>query len=209
MPALDETTFASRIAAGAIPLDLRAPVHFAESHIRGAVFLQFGRQDMGDRAELYLPRDKTYVLLMEPAVLGPVAEKLLTVAGYQVAGFLQGGMQAWAAAGHPVASLPTMTVHDLHERLAAGETLDLLDVREDFEYEWGHVAAAVNLPHGDVWQRAAELDRSRDWFVLCNDQTRACAAASILARVGHANLTLVVGGTAAWIEAGYPLTKAG
>lgn len=209
MPALDVATFASRMAAGAIPLDLRAPAHFAVSHIRGAVFLQFGRQDMGDRAELYLPRTQPYVLLVEPVALGFVAEKLLTTAGFEVQGFLQGGLQAWTNAGRPIANVPTMSVHDLHQRLDAGEALDLLDVREDFEYDWGHVGGAVNLPHGDVWPRAAEFDSTRAWYVLCNDQIRSCAAASMLARLGFAHVTLVLGGTAGWIEAGYPLVKAG
>lgn len=207
MPALSAADFAAAIHGGAVPMDLRSPAAFAAGHVPGSLFLQFGRQDLGERAEMFVPRDSTYVLVMEPAALGPVAEKLLTDAGYQVAGHLAGGLRTWTAAGHPLASLPTVTVQELQARLAAGERPDLLDVRMDFEFDWGHVEGAVNVPHMELWERAGELDARRHWLIICNDQVRSGAAASMLRRLGFGSLTLVLGGTAAWAEAGYPLAK--
>lgn len=209
MPALDLAAFQAACAAGAVPLDLRPPAAFAQGHVPGALHLQFGKQDLGERAEMYVPPDHAYVLVMEPAALGPVAEKLLQGAGYRSAGHLQGGLKAWAAAGLPLDSFPTLTAADLHTLVSGGTPPALLDVRMDFEFDWGHVAGAVNIPHDQLQDRAAELDRAAHWHIICNDQVRSCAAASILRRLGCGRITLVLGGTAAWLEAGYPLQKAG
>jgi hydroxyacylglutathione hydrolase len=209
MPALEVSAFVAAIDRGAIPLDLRSPVQYAAAHIACSVLLQFGRQDLGDRAELYLDKSDPYVLLMEPAPLGPVAEKLLAGAGYQVAGYLQGGLKSWSEAGLPVRTMATGTVQELQSKLAAGESVPLIDVREDFEFDWAHIDGAVNLPHGEIWERGAQLDHERPWYVICNDQVRSGAAAGMLERLGFRQLTLVLGGTAAWLEAGYPVIKAG
>lgn len=207
MPALSPSEFAAALQAGAVPLDLRAPGAFAAAHVPGSLALQFGKHDLGERAEMFVPAADTYVLVMDPAPLGPVAEKLLTGAGYRVQGHLAGGLKAWTAAGQPVASLLTVGVADLQARLRAGERPGLLDVRMDFEFDFGHVAGAINIPHTDLWERAAELAPDRHWHVICNDQVRSAAAASILRRLGFPHLTLVLGGTVAWTEAGFPLVK--
>lgn len=202
MPGLDSTAFAAALANGAIPLDLRAPVSFAGGHVPGSISLQFGKVDLGERAELYLPKSETYVLVMEPAALGPVAEKLMEQAGYKVAGHLAGGLKSYAGRLH---TIPTITVAELQQRLPA----PVLDVREDFEFDWAHIDGAVNIPHTEVAQRAGELDRSLHWHVVCNDQVRSGAAAGMLVRAGFERVTLVLGGTVAWVDAGYPVIKAG
>lgn len=206
MGALQPDQFTAKVSEGAIPLDLRAPDQFARGHLPGSVCLQFGRHDLGERAELFLPKEQRYVLVMEPAALGPIAERLMQEAGYTVEGFLQGGLKGWTG---PLEEIPVALVAEVHERLRLGERLPLIDVREDFEYDWGHIGDAVNIPHGEVWQRAGALDKSTHYYVVCNDQVRSAAAASVLKRLGVAQLTLVLGGTVAWSDAGYPLTRTG
>lgn len=210
MPALSAEQFQALTAGGAVPLDLRTPSHFAEGHIPGSIFLQFGRLDLGERAELFLPKDQTFVVLMEPHALGPIAEKLLAASGFQVAGFLHGGLKSWTGAGLPIASIPTMDVTALKNLIGSTTDITVVDVREDFEYEWGHIGDAINLPLGEVWHRSDELDSTQTLYVVCNDQVRSGAAASALKRLGfQQQVVLVLGGTSSWIEAGYPLTKAG
>ncbi len=206
MAALQPDQFAAKMSEGVIPLDLRAPAQFARGHVPGSVCLQFGRQDLGERAELFLSNAERYVLVMEPAALGPIAEKLLQEAGFTVEGFLQGGLKAWTG---DLEAFPIVTVAEVHERLQAGEALSLIDVREDFEYDYGHIGDAVNIPHGEAWQRAGSLDKSTHYYIVCNDQVRSAAAASVLKRMGVTQLTLVLGGTVAWSDAGYPLTRTG
>lgn len=207
MALLSVEQFSAALEQGAIPLDLRSPAAFAAGHIPGSINLQFGRQDLADRAELFLPRTDPYLLVAELPALGQVAGQLLGAAGYQITGSLQGGLPAWTGAGRPLQAIATMAVDELHHLLDSGETPHLIDVREEYEYDWGHVRGAVNLPQSEMAARLSELDPTRPYLIICNDQIRSGATAGLLLRSGIAHLTLVLGGTAAWLEAGYPLTK--
>ncbi|HUH12699.1 MAG TPA: rhodanese-like domain-containing protein, partial [Longimicrobiales bacterium] len=122
---------------------------------------------------------------------------------FQVEGHLEGGLAAWKAAGQPVETLPIMDVDALKERL---DGLQVLDVREGFEYRHGHIAGALHLPWTETWERADEARGGKPLAVVCGDEVRSAAAASVLKRAGL-EPTLVVGGMVDWLERGYPVEK--
>jgi hydroxyacylglutathione hydrolase len=191
------------VEAGAIVLDLRSPRPFAAGHVPGAVTMQFNRVDLADRAELVLPRDRRLVVHAEPEAIARVAVRLLGEAGFDVAGHLEGGLAAWRASGGPTAELPLLDVEALHDTL---DHFLVVDVREGFEYRHGHIAGAVLLPSGEAWQRAGELPADRPLAIVCGDQTRSAAVASMLLRAGR-DARLVMGGMVDWLERGYPLER--
>jgi hydroxyacylglutathione hydrolase len=192
------------VAAGAIVLDLRPPAAFAAAHVPGAVTMQFNRADLADRAELILPHGQELVVHDEPDAEARTAVELLRAAGFHVVGLLDGGLAAWTAGGEPVAALPLLSVTELHER--CGDYL-VLDVREGFEYRNGHVEGTVHLPTEEAWERSQELDGDRPIAVICDDQIRSAAVASMLQREGR-DARLVTGGIVDWIERGYPVVTA-
>ena len=194
---------AARQDAGAVVLDLRAPRPFARGHVPGALTMQFNRADLADRAELLLPRDRPLVVHAEPEPIARVAVDLLAAAGFDVLGSLDGGLAAWRAAGRPVAELPLIDVDELHARL--GE-LEVIDVREPFEYRHGHVPGARLLPSGEAWSRLDEPAGDRPPAVICGDQTRSAAVASMLLHAGR-DARLVMGGMVDWLERGYPVER--
>lgn len=194
---------AAAVAAGAVVLDLRAPRPFAREHLPGAVTMQFNRADLADRAELVLPRDVPLVIHAEPEPIARVAAELLAGAGFRVAGTLDGGLAAWKAAGRPTVELPLLDVDELREQLDA---LEVLDVREPFEFRHGHIPGARLLPSGEAWSRLEELPAGRVIAVVCGDQTRSAAVASMLQRAGH-DVRLVMGGMVDWLERGYPIER--
>jgi len=189
------------VAAGAIVLDLRAPGSFAAGHVPGAVTMQFNRADLADRAELILPHGLEIVVHGEPDEVARTAIGLLRAAGFHPAGYLEGGLAAWKAAGEPVAELPLLSVTELHERTA---DFLVLDVREGYEYRNGHVDGSVLLPTAEAWERSRELESERPIAVICDDQTRSAAVASMLQREGK-DARLVTGGIVDWLERGYPV----
>ena len=194
---------AAAVAAGAVVLDLRAPRPFAREHLPGAVTMQFNRADLADRAELVLPRDVPLVIHAEPEPIARVAAELLAGAGFRVAGWLDGGLAAWRAAGRPTVELPLLDVDELREQLDA---LEVLDVRERFEFRHGHIPGARLLPSGEAWSRLEELPAGRVIAVVCGDQTRSAAVASMLQRAGR-DVRLVMGGMVDWLERGYPIER--
>lgn len=191
------------VADGALVLDLRPPRPFAMGHVPGAVTMQFNRADLADRAEMVLPKELPLVVHAEPAPIAKVAEEILREAGYDVRGHLEGGFAAWKAAGEPVGELPLIDVDELKEH--GGEYL-ILDVREGFEFRHGHIAGAQLLPSGEAWSRVDEVPADRPVAVVCGDQTRSAAVASMLLRAGR-DARLVMGGMVDWIERGYPVEK--
>jgi hydroxyacylglutathione hydrolase len=191
------------LAEGAIPLDLRPPRPFAAGHLPGAVTMQFNRADLADRAELVLPTDVPFVVHAEPEPIAKVAVTILSEAGFDVRGHLEGGLAAWKAAGGEVETLPLLDVDELRDSL---DDMLVLDVREGFEFRHGHVAGAVLLPSGDAWAQAATIPGDRPIATICGDQTRSAYVASVLLRHGR-DARLVMGGMVDWLERGYPVEK--
>jgi hydroxyacylglutathione hydrolase len=177
---------ASEVAAaleeGAVVLDLRPPRPYATEHLPGALTMQFNRADLGDRAELMLPRELRLVVHAEPEPIATVAVEILENAGFDVLGHLEGGLKAWRDEGRPTESLPLINVDELHAKLA-GYTV--VDAREGFEYRHAHIAGAVLVPPGDAWERADELPAGAPLAIVCGDQTRSAYVASILLRRGQ------------------------
>ena len=128
-------------------------------------------------------------------------EQLAVVGFDQVVGYLDGGMAAWQEADLPVQQLGQLTVEELH---SLRHTLNILDVRDQGEWDEGHIKGATHMPFYFVEQRIQELDSSQPLAVLCASGQRSTLACSILQRHGFTELFNVIGGMDAWKNAGFP-----
>jgi len=189
--------------AGAVVLDMRPPKPFAGEHVAGAVNIQFNRADLVDRAEMSLPKDVRLVVHAEPDAIAKVAVKLLSDGGFNVVGFLEGGLRAWRAAGFETAALPLIDVDGLKADL---DRFAVLDTRERWEYKHAHVPGATLLDWTEAWTKAETVAASRPLAVICGDQVRSSFVASILLRHGKP-ASLVFGGMVDWLERSYPVEK--
>ena len=104
-------------------------------------------------------------------------------------------------------SVPAIDVKQLRDRLAAKPTPFLLDVREPWEYREGHVPGAQLIPLAELERRVNEVPRDRPILAICHSGQRSLAAAGFLLQLGYTSVSNVDGGTAAWIERGYPVDK--
>ena len=90
--------------------------------------------------------------------------------------------------------------------LDQGESLVLLDVREDFERDHARIGAPegvpdLHVPLGEIPTRIdqiADLARGRSLVVYCHHGQRSMVAATWLARQGVANVHNLDGGIDAW-----------
>ena len=103
--------------------------------------------------------------------------------------------------------VPGIDVGQLRRRLADEPAPFLLDVREPWEYREGHVPGAQLIPLGELEQRVNEVPRDRPILAICHSGQRSLAAAGYLQQLGYPSVTNVDGGTAAWIERGYPVDR--
>ncbi|HYN85625.1 MAG TPA: molybdopterin-synthase adenylyltransferase MoeB [Pyrinomonadaceae bacterium] len=97
--------------------------------------------------------------------------------------------------------LEEMTAADFKRRLDAGERIQLIDVREPHEYDIARIPGARLIPLGQVVERAAEIDPSRETVVHCKGGVRSAKAIEALQRSGFAGrLVNLKGGITAWSD---------
>jgi rhodanese-related sulfurtransferase len=82
-------------------------------------------------------------------------------------------------------------------RRERGESLTLLDVREEWELGVASVPDVVHIPMGEVADRLGELERGREVVVLCRSGRRSLQVASFLQQNGFQAVNLA-GGILAW-----------
>ena len=81
-----------------------------------------------------------------------------------------------------------------------------LDVRNDAEWESGHIAGALHIPLGYLPERIKEVPRSKPIVVQCAAGARSSIGASLLAASGVDRVINLVGGIGEWRKAGLPVT---
>lgn len=189
---------------GALVLDVRPPLTFAQAHLPDSVNLQFNTADLADRAEMALPEGIPLIVVAASDAVAGASEKILGDAGFKVEGYLTGGLDAWKSAGRDISSIPVLDVKGLRDRF---EEFQVIDARERFEFKYAHIPGAILLPSLEAWEGAEELDRTRPFAVVCGDQVRSATVASMLRRAG-ADAYLVSGGMVDWLERDFPVEKA-
>ena len=96
---------------------------------------------------------------------------------------------------------------DVHTFAAAyADGAFVIDVREPFEYEAGHVPGARLIPLGALPRHAGALPTGRPVYVICASGNRSLTAARWLAQLG-VDARSVAGGTGAWANLGHPVVR--
>ena len=90
-----------------------------------------------------------------------------------------------------------ITPTEFVERRSRGESLTLLDVREEWELGVASVPNVVHIPMGEVADRLGELERGREVVVLCRSGRRSLQVANFLQQNGFQAVNLA-GGILAW-----------
>lgn len=97
------------------------------------------------------------------------------------------------------APIREMAPKELAGRLARGETVLVLDVRNPEEIEICRLDGSTVIPLPELPRRLAELDKNREIVVHCKSGRRSLKAIEILQEAGFRNLHNLTGGILAWI----------
>lgn len=192
-----------------IILDIRTPELFGLGHISGSINIGLGGQ-FAMWAGSLIPMNAELIIVAE--TITQVDESIVRLARVgieNVKGYLLGDVDEWSRAGLKVEKIKQVSVSQLKERLDSGK-LQIVDVRRAPEYASGHVPAALNAALSGLEKHLRDLPlaKSGETAVICAGGYRSSAAASLLQKHGFKNLINVTGGTAAWINAGYPVETA-
>jgi adenylyltransferase/sulfurtransferase len=110
--------------------------------------------------------------------------------------FCSGGHRPESAPG----SVSTIEPAQLAERLARGEQLEIIDVREPYEWQIGHIPGARLVPLAAIPDEIPRLDKKRTIVLYCKVGARSRHAAEQLARAGAADVRNLAGGIIRWID---------
>ena len=196
---LDALTFRREMENGASVIDTRSPRAFGEGHIPGAIHVYLRGSSFATRVGFVAsPENRLLLVIKNEHELRSAIDQLSVVGFDQVVGYLDGGMSTWQEADLPVQQLDQITVETLH---SMRHELEILDVRDQSEWEEGRIKEAMHIPYYFLVQRLQELDISRPMALICASGQRSSIACSLLQRQGFTQLFNVIGGMDAWNEA--------
>jgi len=96
------------------------------------------------------------------------------------------------------ADVPAISVHDLKRKRDAREAIQLIDVREPFEFEIARIDGAKLIPLGQLANRLHELKQNGQTVVHCHTGMRSAQAVQMLRQSGFTNVYNLEGGIDAW-----------
>ena len=204
LPLLPTDRVREHLAAGGALVDARPIGAFAAGNIPGALSIELRPQFASWLGWLVNDAQALVFVLDEDQDRGELARQCRTIGYDHLVGELAGSMATWQAAGLPQAQLPLVQVEQLDDHSGV-----VLDVRQASEVADGHLPGALAIELGALTgdRLPAELPQG-PVTVMCGHGERAMTAASLLARAGHQDLRVAIGGPADWRRAtGQALTR--
>lgn len=194
---------AKELQRGAVVLDVRSAAEYASGHIHGSLNIGLGGQFASWAGTLIQLGTPIILLANDLAQVNEAVVRLARVGIESVIGYVQYGISSWDEAGYELVESRVGSVSELKRALDAGEDLLVLDVRRSAEHDAGHVPKAINIPLAELADSISKLPAESPLAVICASGYRSSIAKSVLERGGLKYVMDVLGGTAAWKNAGY------
>ena len=202
--ALSPDAFATLVPESII-LDTRFD-GFGAAHIPGSICIW--PEGISGFAGWFLPYDRPILLVSDKNHVEKVIEYLRRIGYDRISGYLAGGIRNWNRTGRKTGTIRTVTVPGLCHLLDSDEDTWVLDVRGQAELDkTGSIPHAHHIHLTEIIERSGEIPRDKSVFVFCGSGLRAMIAASFLKTEGWQNLTVVLGGFAAWNSVSCPVSK--
>ena len=192
--------------AGALLGDVRTDLQFDEAHIPGAVCNPAVRAGFGTKLAWVADRETPVVLIGRDDTDAVHAAHLAASVGISnVVGYLAGGMTSWREEKRETASIERIDVPALHDRTA---DVQVLDVREQAEWQDGHIPGSVHTPYHDIDHVPEGINPAAAVAVICSSGQRSALAGSLLLRHGAERVIHVAdGGVGTWAQHGWPIEE--
>jgi hydroxyacylglutathione hydrolase len=178
-----------------IILDTRNATVFTQGFVPGSISIGLeGR--FAEWAGSLLPFDKKIVLVTELGKEKETVIRLARVGFDKIEGYLEGGVEAWQAAGEPTDLIIDVEADELLMDIPFDDNLVIVDVRKETEFADGHIKEAVNIPLNTLTDPGsmANIEDTHNVYVHCAGGYRSVIATSMLKRQGIHNIRNVLGG---------------
>ena len=184
---LDLDTVRNHLDAGAALVDARPIANFAAAHVPGSLSVQH-RNVFASWFGWLVPLDRAVVFILDHDTdRSDLVRQCLAVGHDNLLGELHGGIDAWAAAGLPIEATPLVSA----DHMAAM----VLDIRQQNEWDEGHVPGAIHVELGDLANTSVP---DEPVTVMCGHGERAMSGASILQAAGHRDVSVLASRPEDW-----------
>lgn len=182
-------------------LDTRNETEFTKAFISGSISIGLNG-NFAEWVKKLVPYDNELLLVCDTGTEAEVLTKLATLGFSKMAGYLDGGIEAWNAAGEPIDMIIDISPDELAIDLPFDENLLVVDVRSETEFSKGHVKGAVNVPLHTLTDPASmsPIEDTDNMYIHCGSGYRSVIACSWLKKEGFHNLRNIEGGWAAIIK---------
>jgi hydroxyacylglutathione hydrolase len=180
-------------------LDTRSIADFGVGHIPGAIHIPLEGK-FAPWVGAMLSPNATLIVVADQGKEEETITRLARIGYEQIAGWLEGGMAAWSAAGGETVVVPQLSPSTLNHLLNENASMSVLDVRGPGEWAEGHINCAYHIPLNELESRIQELPEG-NLAVICGSGYRSSIACSLLQRAGRNDVSNVYGGWEAWQEA--------
>ena len=105
--------------------------------------------------------------------------------------------------------IPEVDVYQIKGRLDKGDNVNLIDVREDNEWDLGRIPTAIHLGKGIIERDIESVAKNREMELIlyCQGGFRSALAAESLKKMGYKNVYSMRGGFSSWAGNEFPISK--
>ncbi|WP_345242950.1 MBL fold metallo-hydrolase [Pontibacillus salipaludis] len=187
-------------------IDTRPASEFAKEHIAGTINIP-NNKSFANWAGWLVDYDKPVYLIADERNIEDLTKSLRSIGADDVAGYMEtAAIAGLKGEGIATESYEVATPDQLKDKIA-NEEVTLIDVRNEGEWNDGHIPQAQHIMLGYLQERINEVPRDKPVVLQCQSGGRSAMATSILQANGIKNVTNMAGGFGAWSKEDLPQTK--
>ncbi|GGD20379.1 MBL fold metallo-hydrolase [Pontibacillus salipaludis] len=187
-------------------IDTRPASEFAKEHIAGTINIP-NNKSFANWAGWLVDYDKPVYLIADEQNIEDLTKSLRSIGADDVAGYMEtAAIAGLKGEGIATESYEVATPDQLKDKIA-NEEVTLIDVRNEGEWNDGHIPQAQHIMLGYLQERIDEVPTDKPVVLQCQSGGRSAMATSILQANGIKNVTNMAGGFGAWSKEDLPQTK--
>lgn len=187
-------------------IDTRPSSEFAKEHIAGTINIP-NNKSFANWAGWLVDYDKPVYLIADEQNIEDLTKSLRSIGADDVAGYMEtAAIAGLKGEGIATESYEVATPDQLKDKIA-NEEVTLIDVRNEGEWNDGHIPQAQHIMLGYLQERIDEVPTDKPVVLQCQSGGRSAMATSILQANGIKNVTNMAGGFGAWAKEDLPQTK--
>ena len=195
------------LADGCTVIDTRPATAFATAHLPGSINIPLNRS-FSTWAGWLVSYDVDIHLIAEDhsAVLRAVRELALIGLDRTIAWSGPSVLNEWQRADQALGTVAKIDATALAALVSRG-AVTVIDVRNQSEWEAGHLPRAMHIPVGYLQERLADIPRDQPIVLHCEAGGRSAIAISLVQKLGVTTAADLVGGLRAWRLAGHEVVR--